>query len=60
MEGFLTEIKFHQYYRPVVDLGLVGKMDLKPFVKSYPLDSINEVFELTHHRKKNQRPIMVP
>jgi 6-hydroxycyclohex-1-ene-1-carbonyl-CoA dehydrogenase len=49
-----------EYYRPVVDLILAGKMDLKPFVKSYPLDSINEIFEMAHQRKINQRPIMVP
>jgi 6-hydroxycyclohex-1-ene-1-carbonyl-CoA dehydrogenase len=49
-----------QYYRPVVDLILDGKMALKPFVKTFPLDSINEVFENAHHRKYNQRPIMVP
>jgi len=49
-----------EYYRPVVDLILAGKMDLKPFVKTFPLDSINEVFEMSHHRKINQRPIMVP
>jgi 6-hydroxycyclohex-1-ene-1-carbonyl-CoA dehydrogenase len=49
-----------QYYRPAVDLILDGKMDLKPFVKTYPLDSINEVFEMAHERKINQRPIMVP
>ena len=49
-----------EYYRPVVDLILSGKVDLKPFVKTFPLASINEVFEMSHHRKINQRPIMVP
>lgn len=49
-----------EYYRPVVDLILAGKMDLKPFVKVFPLDSINDIFELAHERKINQRPIMVP
>ena len=49
-----------QYYQPVVDLILAGKMDLKPFVKTYPLDSINDVFEMAHQRKINERPIMVP
>ena len=49
-----------EYYRPVVDLILAGKMDLKPFVKTFPLDSINDVFEMVHHRKINQRAIMVP
>lgn len=49
-----------EYYRPVVDLILAGKMDLKPFVKTFPLASINEVFEMSHQRKINQRPIMVP
>lgn len=49
-----------EYYRPVVDLILAGKMDLKPFVKTFPLASINEVFEMAHQRKFIQRPIMVP
>jgi 6-hydroxycyclohex-1-ene-1-carbonyl-CoA dehydrogenase len=49
-----------KYYPAVVDLILAGKMDLKPFVKTYPLDSINDVFEMAHQRKINQRPIMVP
>ncbi|BBO82676.1 dehydrogenase [Desulfosarcina ovata subsp. sediminis] len=49
-----------EYYRPVVDLILDGKMPLKQFVKTFPLDSINEVFENAHQRKYNQRPIMVP
>ena len=49
-----------EYYPPVVDLILAGKMDLKPFVKTFPLASINEVFEMAHQRKFIQRPIMVP
>jgi 6-hydroxycyclohex-1-ene-1-carbonyl-CoA dehydrogenase len=49
-----------KYYRPVVDLILAGKLPLKPFVKLFPLDSINEVFEMVHQRKINQRPILVP
>jgi 6-hydroxycyclohex-1-ene-1-carbonyl-CoA dehydrogenase len=49
-----------QYYPAVVDLILSGKMDLKPFVKTFPLDSINEVFEMVHQRKITQRAIMVP
>jgi 6-hydroxycyclohex-1-ene-1-carbonyl-CoA dehydrogenase len=49
-----------EYYRPVVDLILDGKMDLKPFVKTFPLDSINDVFEMVHSRKINQRAILIP
>jgi 6-hydroxycyclohex-1-ene-1-carbonyl-CoA dehydrogenase len=49
-----------KYYPSAVDLILSGKMPLTPFVKTYPLDSINEVFENAHQRKYNQRPIMVP
>ncbi|MDR3629633.1 MAG: 6-hydroxycyclohex-1-ene-1-carbonyl-CoA dehydrogenase [Desulfocapsaceae bacterium] len=49
-----------EYYRPVVDLILAGRINIKPFVKTFPLDSINEVFAMTHQRKINQRPIMVP
>ena len=34
--------------------------DLKPFVKIFPLDSINDIFEQVHARKINPRPILVP
>ena len=49
-----------EYYDPVVKLILDGKMELKSFVKSFPLDSINEVFEMAHNKQINERPIMVP
>jgi D-arabinose 1-dehydrogenase-like Zn-dependent alcohol dehydrogenase len=29
-------------------------------VKTFPLDQINEVFEMVHGRKIRQRPVMVP
>lgn len=49
-----------EYYPPVVELVLAGRVPLAPFVKTYPLDSINEVFEQAHHRRIAERPVMVP
>ena len=49
-----------KYYPPTLDLVLSGKVQLSPFVKTYPLDEINEVFETVHHRKILERAIMVP
>jgi 6-hydroxycyclohex-1-ene-1-carbonyl-CoA dehydrogenase len=49
-----------KYYPPTLDLVLSGKVQLSPFVKTYPLDEINEVFETVHNRKILERAIMVP
>ncbi|NNF99624.1 MAG: 6-hydroxycyclohex-1-ene-1-carbonyl-CoA dehydrogenase [Desulfobacteraceae bacterium] len=49
-----------KYYRPTVDLVLAGKVKLGPFVKTFQLDQINEIFETVHSRKILERPILVP
>ncbi len=49
-----------KYYGAVRDLVLEGKIDMGPFVKLFPLDQINEIFEQVHQRKILQRPILVP
>lgn len=49
-----------EYYPAALDLVLSGKVKVSPFVKTFPLDQINEVFEMVHHRKIRERPIMVP
>lgn len=49
-----------KHYPAVVELALSGKIQLKPFVKTFPLDQINDIFEMAHHRKILERPIMVP
>jgi 6-hydroxycyclohex-1-ene-1-carbonyl-CoA dehydrogenase len=49
-----------EYYKPVLDLVLEDKVKLGPFVKSFALDQINDVFEMVHNRKIQQRPIMIP
>ena len=49
-----------EYYPPALELVLSGKVSLGPFVKKFPLDQINEVFEMVHSRKIKERPIMVP
>jgi 6-hydroxycyclohex-1-ene-1-carbonyl-CoA dehydrogenase len=49
-----------EHYPAALDLVLSGKVNLGPFVKTFPLDQINEVFEMVHGRKIQQRPVMVP
>ena len=49
-----------EHYPAALDLVLSGKVKLGPFVKTFPLDQINDVFEMVHGRKIRERPIMVP
>ena len=49
-----------EYYKPVLDLVLEDKVKISPFVKTFPLDQINEVFEMVHSRKISERPILIP
>lgn len=49
-----------KYYPDVVKMVLEGKVQIGPFVETFPLDQINDVFEKAHHRQIKKRPIMVP
>ena len=49
-----------EFYKPAMELVLEDKVKLAPFVKMFPLEQINEVFEMVHSRKIQQRPILVP
>ncbi|MFH1375645.1 MAG: 6-hydroxycyclohex-1-ene-1-carbonyl-CoA dehydrogenase [Patescibacteria group bacterium] len=47
-------------YHPAMWRVLSGKVQISPFVKTYPLDDINAVFEMVHNREIIERAIMVP
>lgn len=49
-----------EHYPAVLKLALAGSVAISPFVKTYPLGEINEVFETVHHRKTALRPILIP
>jgi 6-hydroxycyclohex-1-ene-1-carbonyl-CoA dehydrogenase len=49
-----------QYYRPTLELVLEGKVAITPFVKTFPLKEINDVFEMVHNRAILERPVLVP
>jgi 6-hydroxycyclohex-1-ene-1-carbonyl-CoA dehydrogenase len=49
-----------EHYPAALDLVLSGKVRLGPFVKTFPLEQINAVFEMVHDRKIRQRPVMLP
>jgi len=47
-------------YPAALDLVLDGKIALKPFVETHPLDEINRVFADVHHKSIKKRAILVP
>ncbi|GJL81829.1 MAG: alcohol dehydrogenase [marine bacterium B5-7] len=49
-----------EHYPAALDLVMSGKVQMKPFVKQYPLDEINAVFEAAHRHELTERAIMVP
>ncbi|MEK7484272.1 MAG: 6-hydroxycyclohex-1-ene-1-carbonyl-CoA dehydrogenase [Planctomycetota bacterium] len=49
-----------QYYPEVLELIRQGKIQLSPFIKTFPMSEINSVFERSHRRELEQRPILVP
>jgi len=49
-----------EHYPAVLKLALAGSVRIAPFVKTYPLSEINEVFEMVHQKKTSLRPILVP
>jgi len=53
--GCLTE-----YYPDALQLVLDGKVHMKPFVKQYPLDQINDIFAAAHAHELSERAILVP
>lgn len=49
-----------EYYPAVVELVLAGKIPMSPFVKKFPLNDINDIFEQVHNRQIRERAVMVP
>jgi 6-hydroxycyclohex-1-ene-1-carbonyl-CoA dehydrogenase len=49
-----------EYYPAALELVLSGNVHLGPFVKTFPLDQINDIFEMVHSRKIKERPILIP
>ena len=49
-----------EHYPAALELVLSGKVRMKPFVRLYPLDDINEVFEAAHAHRLEQRAVLVP
>jgi 6-hydroxycyclohex-1-ene-1-carbonyl-CoA dehydrogenase len=49
-----------EYYPAALDLVLDGKVALKPFVETHPLDDINRIFAAVHHREIGKRVVLAP
>ncbi len=49
-----------ELYPEVVDLIASGKLEIKDFVQTFPMSSINEVFKNTLDHKYTKRSVMVP
>ncbi len=48
------------YYPQVLELVKQGRIQLAPFVQTFPLSEINSVFERVHSREIDKRPVLVP
>jgi 6-hydroxycyclohex-1-ene-1-carbonyl-CoA dehydrogenase len=49
-----------ELYPEVVDLIVSGKLDIHPFVQTFPLSQINEVFKNTLAHKYDKRSVLIP
>ncbi|MBK8207050.1 MAG: 6-hydroxycyclohex-1-ene-1-carbonyl-CoA dehydrogenase [Planctomycetes bacterium] len=49
-----------RHYPAVIELVLNGKVNLRPFIRSYPLEQIGELFEAAHAGKLVERAILQP
>lgn len=49
-----------EYYPDALQLVLEQKVRMKPFVKQYPLEQINEVFAAAHAHQLTERAILTP
>ena len=49
-----------EYYPPALELVLVSKVQMQPFIKLHPLDDINQVFAAAHAQQLSERAILVP
>jgi len=47
-------------YPAALDLVLDGKVQIKPFIQTHPLDDINRVFSAVHHHEIKKRAVLVP
>ena len=49
-----------QLYTPALDLVREGKIQILPFVRHFPMDSINDVLQDVQAHKISERPILLP
>ncbi len=49
-----------ELYPAALDLVLDGKVAIKPFVETHPLDDINRVFAAAHRHEIKKRAVLVP
>ena len=49
-----------EHYPAALDLVQGGKVQLKPFVETHPLDDINRVFDAVHRREITKRAVLIP
>jgi 6-hydroxycyclohex-1-ene-1-carbonyl-CoA dehydrogenase len=49
-----------ELYPGALELVLSGKVNVKDFVETHPLDSINDIFAAVHDHKLSRRAVLVP
>ena len=47
-------------YPAALDLVLSGKVKIKPFIRSFALDEINDVLTMSKNHQIAERPVLVP
>ena len=48
------------YYPEALEWVRSGKIQLVPFVQTFPMSEINSVFECSHRKEIDQRPVLIP
>lgn len=49
-----------EHYAQAIDLVLDGRVHVEPFVKRYPLDDLEQLFDAAHRGALRERPVLIP
>ena len=49
-----------ELYGPALDLVLSGRVKIRPFIRRFPLDQINDVIAMARNHEIGERPVLTP